>query len=50
VLHYAITFLIIGVVAGILGFGDIAAGAAGIAKVLAVIFLLLAGITFLRRP
>ena len=48
-LHYALSFLVIGLVAGILGFGGIAAGAAGIAKALCVVFLGLAVISFLRR-
>ncbi len=48
-LHYAVVFFIIAIVAAILGFGGIAAGAAGIAKVLFFVFLILAVITFLRR-
>ena len=48
-LHYALIFLLIGIVAGVLGFGELAAGAAGMAKVLAVIFLVLAALTLLRR-
>jgi uncharacterized membrane protein YtjA (UPF0391 family) len=48
-LHYAVVFFIIAIVAAILGFGGIAAGAAGIAKVLFFVFLVLAVITFLRR-
>ena len=40
-LSYAITFLIIAVIAGILGFGVIAGTAALIAKVLFVLFLVL---------
>jgi len=49
VLRYAIVFLIIALVAGVLGFGGLAAGAAGIAKILCFMFLGLAVITFLRR-
>lgn len=40
-LDYAVTFLIIAIVAGILGFGVIAGTAAMIAKFLFVIFLVL---------
>jgi uncharacterized membrane protein YtjA (UPF0391 family) len=46
--HYALSFLVIAIVAGVLGFGGIAAGAAGIAQVLCGIFLVLALVTFLR--
>ena len=48
-LHYALIFLLIGIVAGVLGFGGLAAGASSMAKVLAIIFLVLAAITLLRR-
>jgi uncharacterized membrane protein YtjA (UPF0391 family) len=40
-LSYAITFLIIAIIAGVLGFGVIAGTAAMIAKTLFVIFLIL---------
>lgn len=40
-LHYAIIFFIIAIAAGILGFGGIAAGAVGIAKILFFVFLVL---------
>jgi uncharacterized membrane protein YtjA (UPF0391 family) len=40
-LSYAVTFLIIALIAGILGFGVIAGTAAYIAKVLFIIFLVL---------
>ncbi len=40
-LNYAITFLVIAIIAGILGFGVIAGTAAMIAKVLFVVFLIL---------
>ncbi|MBX7156866.1 MAG: DUF1328 domain-containing protein [Verrucomicrobiae bacterium] len=40
-LGYAITFLIIAIIAGVLGFGVIAGTAAGIAKILFFIFLVL---------
>jgi uncharacterized membrane protein YtjA (UPF0391 family) len=41
VLNYAITFLIIAIIAGVLGFGVIAGTAAVIARVLFIIFLVL---------
>jgi uncharacterized membrane protein YtjA (UPF0391 family) len=47
-LSYAITFLIIAIVAGILGFGYIAGTAAMIAKALFVIFLVLFVVSLLR--
>ena len=40
-LHYAVVFLIIALVAGLLGFTGIAAGAVQIAKILFFVFLLL---------
>jgi uncharacterized membrane protein YtjA (UPF0391 family) len=40
-LKWAATFLLIAIVAAIFGFSDIAAGAAGIAKVLFFIFIIL---------
>jgi uncharacterized membrane protein YtjA (UPF0391 family) len=40
-LNYALSFLLIAIVAGILGFGVVAGTAAYIAKVLFVIFLVL---------
>jgi uncharacterized membrane protein YtjA (UPF0391 family) len=42
VLYYAAVFLVIALVAALLGFGGIAAGAAGIAKILFYIFLVIA--------
>jgi uncharacterized membrane protein YtjA (UPF0391 family) len=48
-LHYAIVFFIIAIIAAVLGFGGIAASAAGIAKILFFVFLILAVVTFLRR-
>jgi uncharacterized membrane protein YtjA (UPF0391 family) len=41
-LHYAVVFFVIALIAAVLGFGGIAASAAGIAKILFVIFLVLA--------
>ena len=40
-LHYAIVFLVIALIAGVLGFGGIAGSAVGIAKILFFIFLVL---------
>jgi uncharacterized membrane protein YtjA (UPF0391 family) len=40
-LSYAVTFLIIAVIAGVLGFGVIAGTAAMIARVLFIVFLVL---------
>jgi uncharacterized membrane protein YtjA (UPF0391 family) len=47
-LGYAITFLLIALVAGILGFGVVAGTAATIAKVCLVIFLVLFVVSLLR--
>jgi uncharacterized membrane protein YtjA (UPF0391 family) len=46
-LHYAVVFFVIALIAAVLGFGGIAAGAAGIAKILFFVFLIGAVITFL---
>jgi uncharacterized membrane protein YtjA (UPF0391 family) len=46
VLHYAVVFLIIAIIAEVLGFGGIVASAAGIAKILFVVFLIGALIAF----
>ncbi len=46
-LHYAVVFFIIALIAAFFGFGGIAVGAAGIAKVLFVVFLIGAVISFL---
>ena len=40
-LYYALVFLVIALVAGLLGFGVVAFAAAGIAKILFFIFLVL---------
>ena len=45
-LHYAVVFLVIALIAAVLGFGGIAAGAVGIAKLLFFVFLAMAVITF----
>jgi uncharacterized membrane protein YtjA (UPF0391 family) len=53
-LHYAIVFLVIALIAALFGFGGIAAGAVEIAKILIFIFVVLAVIAFIvglgRRP
>jgi uncharacterized membrane protein YtjA (UPF0391 family) len=48
-LHYAIVFFIIALIAAVFGFGGIAAGAVGIAKVLFFIFLILAAVSFIAN-
>lgn len=51
-LSWSITFLVIALVAAVLGFGGIAAGAAGIAKILFFVFLVLFVVSLIagRRP
>jgi uncharacterized membrane protein YtjA (UPF0391 family) len=46
-LYYAVVFFIIALIAAAFGFGGIAAGAVGIAKVLFALFLIAAVVTFL---
>jgi uncharacterized membrane protein YtjA (UPF0391 family) len=46
-LHYAVVFFVIALIAAFFGFGGIAVGAAGIAKILFVVFLIGALISFL---
>ena len=46
-LHYAIVFFVIALVAALFGFGGIATGAAEIAKILFFIFLVIAVVTFI---
>ena len=46
-LHYAVVFFVIALVAAFFGFGGIAVGAAGIAKVLFIVFLIGAIVSFL---
>ena len=45
-LHYAIVFLVIALVAALFGFGGIAAGAVEIAKILFFVFVILAVVAF----
>ncbi len=46
-LHYAIVFLVIALISALFGFGGIAASAAGIAKLLFFVFIVLAAAGFL---
>jgi uncharacterized membrane protein YtjA (UPF0391 family) len=46
-LHYALVFLIVALIAALFGFGGIAAGAVGMAKILFFVFLIMAVVTFL---
>jgi uncharacterized membrane protein YtjA (UPF0391 family) len=48
-LGYAVTFLLIALIAGVLGFGVVAGTAAMVAKVLFVLFLVLFLASLLRR-
>ena len=45
-LHYALVFLVIGLIAAVFGFGGIASGAMGIAKILFFVFVVMAIVTF----
>ena len=45
-LHYAVAFLVIALIAAVLGFGGIAADAAGIAKTLFFVFAGLSAVAF----
>ncbi len=45
-LHYAVIFFVIAIIAAVFGFTGIAAGATEIAKVLFFLFLIVAAITF----
>jgi uncharacterized membrane protein YtjA (UPF0391 family) len=46
-LHYAIAFFVIALIAALFGFGGIAAGAVEIAKILFFVFIVLAVVSFL---
>ena len=48
-LHYALVFLIVAIIAAVLGFGVIAGTAAWIAKICFVVFLIFAIVTFLKK-
>ena len=45
-LHYAVVFLVIALIAAVFGFGGIAAGAVGIDKILFFVFVIMAIVTF----
>lgn len=47
-LHWVLTFLIVAIIAGLLGFGMVAGTAAYIAKVLLLVFLILLVISMVR--
>jgi uncharacterized membrane protein YtjA (UPF0391 family) len=46
-LHYAVVFFVIALIAALFGFTGLAAGAAGIAKILFIVFLVFAIATFI---
>jgi uncharacterized membrane protein YtjA (UPF0391 family) len=46
VLHYAVVFFVIALVAAVFGFGGIAAGAVEIAKIIFFVFIAIAAVTF----
>ena len=46
-LHYALLFLVVALIAGVLGFGFVAGTAAMIAKVLFIVFLILFLVSFI---
>jgi uncharacterized membrane protein YtjA (UPF0391 family) len=46
-LYYALVFLVVAIIAGLLGFGAVAFAAAGIAKILFFIFLLLFAVSLI---
>jgi uncharacterized membrane protein YtjA (UPF0391 family) len=46
-LHYAVIFFVIAIVAAIFGFGGIVAGAVGIAKVLFFLFLAFSAVSLI---
>jgi uncharacterized membrane protein YtjA (UPF0391 family) len=51
-LHYTVVFFVIAIIAGIFGFGGIAAGASDIAKILFYIFIAVTIVSFVmgRKP
>ena len=48
-LGWALTFLVVALIAGVLGFGGIAAASTGIAQILCVVFLVLFPGTMILR-
>jgi uncharacterized membrane protein YtjA (UPF0391 family) len=49
VLHYALVFLVVAIIAAVLGFGFLASTAASIAKILFFVFLVMFVISLLFR-
>lgn len=53
-LHYTLVFLVIALLAAVLGYGGLVASAAGVAKLLVLVFIGLAGVSLIaslvRRP
>ncbi len=45
-LHYAVVFLVIALIAAVFGFGGIVAGAVEIAKILFFVFIIMAVVSF----
>ena len=45
-LHYAVVFFVIALIAAVLGFGGVAAGAVGIAKLLFFVLIVMAIVSF----
>ena len=45
-LHSAVVFLVIALIAAVFGFGGIAAGAVGVGKILFFVFVIMAVVTF----
>lgn len=45
-LHYSVVFFVIALVAAVFGFGGIASGAVEIAKILFVVFAIMAAVSF----
>jgi uncharacterized membrane protein YtjA (UPF0391 family) len=48
-IHYAVIFFVIALIAAVFGFAGIAAGASGVAKILFFVFLILAVISFIAN-
>jgi uncharacterized membrane protein YtjA (UPF0391 family) len=46
-LHYALVFLVLGLIAAVLGFGSLAGASIGIAKILFFVFLVLFAVSLL---
>ncbi len=49
-LHDCVVFFVIALMAAVFGFGGIATGAVGIAKILVAIFAVMAVVGFVTRP